>query len=84
MPPAAWLAPGTSGDAARMSRASEVVQSLATSFTPRLLDRDSGARDRRRRAQWLVRVIVSLLTSPAGGEDEERVLLQRFVAPVLS
>ncbi len=35
------------------------------------------------RARWLVRVIISLLTLPGDNEKEERVLIERFVVPVV-
>ena len=35
----------------------------------------------RRRLEWLVRVVVSLLTVPGGSEEEERDLVARFVVP---
>lgn len=77
---AAWFTPGDSGLAADVSRLSEVVDSLAGAFVARLL----GSREDRSsqlRARWLVRVIVSLLTSPGASEAEERELIARFVAP---
>ena len=39
--------------------------------------------DRTERARWLVRVIVSLLSDPAGSPDAEADLLRRFVVPVI-
>jgi AcrR family transcriptional regulator len=77
----AWFAAGESGFAARMSRGSEVVESLAEAFVLRLLipgDRDPSSR---LRARWLVRVIVSLLQVPGESEAEERELIARFALP---
>lgn len=77
---AAWFVPGDSAIAARMSGFSEVVEVLAGGFVTRLLgacDDETG----RLRARWLVRVIVSLLTAPGASAEEERELIERFVAP---
>ena len=78
---AAWFELGSSGVAARMSRASEVVDTLTSSFVAQLIGRRG--EEQRLRAQWLVRVILSLLATPCESEQEERALLERFVAPVL-
>ena len=43
-----------------------------------------GGADRSLRAAWLVRVTMSLLLFPAATEADERLLVQRFVAPALS
>ena len=82
---AAWFAPSASGLGARMSQAPEVVETLVTSIAtqplslPRLPDEAS-----RLRARWIIRIIVSLLSSPGESEAEERALLERFVAPTLT
>jgi AcrR family transcriptional regulator len=87
---AAWFEPGASGMAARMSRASEVIERLAGTFSDGWLDGDgpataarAAAADASLRARWLVRVIVSLLADPEEDEAHERALIERFVAPVL-
>lgn len=80
---AAWFAPGASGVAARMSRASEVVGALTDRFVAELLGPDPRDPEAGLLARWLVRVVVSLLAMPAGSEAEERALVERFVAPAL-
>jgi AcrR family transcriptional regulator len=81
---AAWFAPGTAQMAARMSRSSEVVDGLTQAFVSALLGRGrSRDSERRLRARWLVRVIVSFLALPAASPAEERALVERFVAPAL-
>ena len=78
---AAWFEPGDSGIAAGISARSEVIEALAGAFVTRVLGRE--ADEGRLSARWLVRVIVSLLTTPGESEAEERELIERFVAPVL-
>lgn len=79
---AVWFAPAESGMTARMSRGSEVIDCLAETFVTRLQgepkehDWLNGLR-----ASWIVRVIISLLTTPAESEEEERILIERFVVP---
>lgn len=78
-----WFEPGVSGLAARMSRSSEVVETLTTAFVRRLLEPGGGAAESRLRARWYVRVTLSLLALPGEDESEERALVERFVAPPL-
>jgi hypothetical protein len=66
-----------------MSRASEVVETLTTAFASQLLGRRGRGRGALLRAQWLVRVILSLLATPGASPAEERALVERFVAPAL-
>ncbi len=80
---AAWFEDGASGVAARMSRSSEVVAQLTGAFTAGLVGDGAGARERRLRGRWLVRVILSLLTLPGESEAEERELVERFALPGL-
>jgi AcrR family transcriptional regulator len=80
---AAWFAPGAAEMAARMSRSSEVVDRLTTTFVSELLGARSRDRESRLRARWLVRVIVSFLALPAATATEERALVERFAAPAL-
>ena len=79
----AWFEPGVSGLAARMSRSSEVIETLTTAFVDRLLEPGASADDNRLRARWYVRVTISLLALPGESESEERALVERFVAPPL-
>jgi len=78
---AAWFEPGISGLAARMSRSSEMIDTLTTAFVERLLEPAARGSESRLRARWFVRVIVSLLALPEDSEAEERALIERFVAP---
>jgi AcrR family transcriptional regulator len=80
---AVWFAPGASEIAARMSRSSEVIDRLTTTFVAELLGGKARDRESRLRARWLVRVIVSFLALPAANAAEERALVERFAAPAL-
>lgn len=74
----AWFSPAGAGTAAQLAGASEVIEGLTAAF---LGDgADGGAR---RRARWVVRILVSLLVQPEPDPDEERRLLEDFVAPVV-
>jgi AcrR family transcriptional regulator len=81
---AAWFAPGAAAMTARMSRSAELAEALAKAFGYELLARRRSGRDRRLRARWMVRVIVSLLMDPGESDAEERALVERFVAPALA
>ena len=80
---AVWFEPGVSGMAARMSRSSEVIETLTQTFVSELLGPRVDDPAGRLRARWLVRVIVSLLAVPGESGAEERALVERFVAPAL-
>lgn len=69
---AAWFRQPDTGITAELAHGSEVIAALGAA----LLGDDDAAR-------WLVRVIVSFLVAPGGDDAEERVLLRRFVAPLL-
>lgn len=69
----AWFGDRDAAHTADLAQGSEVVEALGLSMAA---DPDA--------ARWLVRVIVSLLTVPGGDEDEERRLVERFVAPVVA
>jgi len=79
---AAWFDPNASGMAARVSQGSEVINALSNAFVRRLLELDIDDPTSDLRGRWIVRVIVSLLTMPGESEEEERALVERFVAPL--
>jgi AcrR family transcriptional regulator len=69
----AWFGDRDAVRTADLAQGSEVVEALGLSMAA---DPDA--------ARWLVRVIVSLLTVPGGDAEEERRLVERFVAPVVA
>jgi AcrR family transcriptional regulator len=79
---AAWFEPGVAGVAARMSRTSEVIEALMETFIADLLPAADDA-EARLRARWLVRIVVSFLTTPGDDPAEERALIERFAVPGL-
>ncbi|WP_019931354.1 TetR/AcrR family transcriptional regulator [Nocardia sp. BMG111209] len=78
----AWFRPGDAGLALELAETSAVVTAIADSLPATAGDaaHDPGEPSL---AQWLTRVIVSLLTVPGGTEAEERAVLERFVAPLI-
>jgi AcrR family transcriptional regulator len=80
---AAWFAPGVSGLAARMSRSTELVETLTTAFVSERSSAEDSRADDDLRQQWLVRVVVSLLTDPGENDAQERSLIERFVVPAV-
>jgi len=79
----AWFAPADAGLAAGISHGSDTIDALTTAFITRLVSEPEHGSPDPLLARWLVRVIVSLLTSPGQSEDEERALVTRFVAPAI-
>ena len=79
----AWFDPGVSGTTAKMSRSSEVVSAMTASFVGELPPSAGPSAESRLRSQWVLRVTLSLLANPADSEEEERAIVERFVAPGL-
>lgn len=75
---AAWFTAADSGITSQLAGSSEVIEGIAAAFLG-----DGTDPDVRRRARWIVRVLVSLLIDPADDPDEERSLIEEFVVPVV-
>ena len=79
---AVWFEPMESGHTARMSRGSEVVHCLAEAFVASLWKGQGDAgNENGLRARWIVRIMISFLTTPAHDEEEERLMIERFLVP---
>jgi AcrR family transcriptional regulator len=88
----AWFEPETAGLAARLSRSSEVIDALTSTFVAELLrplsmagnaDEECERHETSLWARWLVRVIISFLSMPGEDETDERAQIERFAAPVI-
>jgi AcrR family transcriptional regulator len=76
----AWFTGDSSGLANDLAGSSQVIEVLAARFlTDSFPEDDEG----RQRARWLVRTIVSFLTMPGADAEEERLQVERFVAPIV-
>ena len=78
---AAWFQLGDSGLAAQIAHSSDVIESLGTAF---LGQAGFSGEETVRKARWLVRIIVSLLTVPGVDDADERTMLEQFVAPAIA
>ena len=74
---AAWFGVGDAGLAAELATTSEVIEVLGTAFLADAWGSDDP--EIARRARWLVRAIVSLLTVPGADSDDERALAEMAV-----
>jgi AcrR family transcriptional regulator len=79
----AWFDPHASGRTARISHDSRVINTLSIAFVEHVLGLDHHDRASEEQGRWLVRVVVSLLTMPGESTEEERTLVERFIAPGL-
>lgn len=79
----AWFDPRASGRTARISHGSRVINTLSIAFVEQVLGLDQHDPASEQRGPWLVRVVVSLLTMPGESAEEERMLVERFIAPGL-
>jgi AcrR family transcriptional regulator len=80
---AAWFTPAASGITARMSRSAEVAGTLTEGFAAALPGQPGRGAEARLRHRWVARIIVSLLTDPGESAAEERLMIERFVAPAV-
>ncbi len=77
----AWFSPTSAGSAADLAMLSPAIEAVVIDFLAHIAV-DAGRRSDC--AQWLVRVIVSLLTRPAESVAAEEALLRQFVVPVIA
>lgn len=78
----AWFRPDDAGLAIEIAQTSQVIEAIAASLFGAETLADDG--DLSLLARWLTRVIVSLLTVPGRDEAEEREMLRRFIAPLVT
>jgi len=78
---AAWFGPAEAANSGQLALTSETIAGLATSL---LSGADAAAPADAGQTQWIVRIILSLLTIPGGSIDDERAMVARFLTPVLS
>lgn len=74
-----WFTPTARPIGGEWAERSEVVTAMVEVFVRSLGE----VQDVERRARWLVRVLTSLLMFPGRDADDERAMLEEFVAPVL-
>jgi AcrR family transcriptional regulator len=74
----AWFTSASAGEAARIAGSSTVIAAMVDG-----LGAAGGAAADGLASQWIVRVVLSLLTMPGANESEERLFLERFVVPVM-
>ncbi|MDL9945188.1 TetR/AcrR family transcriptional regulator [Gordonia sp. ABSL11-1] len=83
----AWFTADTAGASANLALLSPAIEEIVRGFLADIRADDGGrdpdAADLRERGRWLVRVIVSLLTTPGRDPDDERAMLEQFVVPVV-
>lgn len=76
---ASWFAPGQRPIGGELAERSEVIRVRTEAYLAAL-----GVEDVERRARWLLRVMISLLTFPGRDADDERAMLEEFVLPTVA
>jgi len=76
-----WFATAQRPIGAEMAEDSEVINALTEAFVISLGPDD--AEQVANRSRWLVRVMTSLMLFPGHDEDDERAMLEEFVAPIV-
>jgi len=79
---AAWFGSSRLPIGGEMAGQSQVITTLASGFISSLGPDAPSTIERR--ARWAVRVIISLLMFPGRDEDDERAMIEEFVAPVVA
>ncbi|MYR08476.1 TetR family transcriptional regulator [Gordonia sp. SID5947] len=79
----AWFVSDAAARSANLALLSPAIEEIAVEFLGDIAP-DVDPTQRRDRARWVVRVILSLLTSPGETAADERVMLERFVVPVVT
>lgn len=79
---AAWFGSSRLPIGGEMAGQSQVITALASGFISSLGPDDPSTIERR--ARWAVRVIISMLMFPGRDEDDERAMIEEFVAPVVA
>lgn len=79
---AAWFGSSRLPIGGEMAGQSQVITTLASGFISSLGPDDPSTIERR--ARWAVRVIISMLMFPGRDEDDERAMIEEFVAPVVA
>lgn len=74
-----WFAPTQRPIGGEMAERSEVIHGLTAAYL-----RTLGIGDGERLARWLVRVMISMLVFPGHDADDERAMLDEFVAPLVA
>lgn len=77
---ASWFATTARPIGGEMAERSEVINALVRAFLAAMGDHS----DIELRARWLVRVLISLLQFPGRDESDERLMLETFVAPLVT
>ena len=77
-----WFTADMAATSGHLAQLSPAIDAVAAGFLRRIVPDTTNA-DLAVRAAWLVRVIVSLLSTPEVDAAAERELLRRFVAPTL-
>jgi len=76
---AAWISPGNSAELLTLLRDSPLIEA----FTARFVGADEAVLDLDL-ARWVLRSVISLLSLPSDDPAEERRLVERFLAPLLT
>lgn len=79
----AWFSTGDVGLATAISADSEVLDAIARAFAGSVSP-EVDADDLRRRARWLLRMVLSLLAMPEPDPAEESALIHSFVVPAMT
>ncbi|MCH2187116.1 TetR/AcrR family transcriptional regulator [Myxococcota bacterium] len=79
----AWFEPEQAGHTARLSRGSELLKSLTLGFMDSMSPPLSVTSRGELLIRWVIRIIISLLSTPGENEREENEMIDRFVLPGL-
>ena len=73
-----WFDPTEAGATDQLARASAAINRFVEPFV-----RTDDAAATRRRTDWVIRAVLSLLTSPGASDDDEETMLRELLVPVV-
>ena len=76
-----WFSPESAGLAGAMGAESELVNQAAVEMLAG--ETSSSEAEVALQARFIVRIVISLLTTPGADADEERAIVERFVTPAI-
>lgn len=78
-----WFEPENMAVPIKVSQNSDLLRTMSAGLLTELAPDDPGQEELERRAEWLLRSIISLLAMPGRDAESERAMVESFLVPVL-
>ena len=78
-----WFEPENMAVPIKVSQSSDLLRTMSAGLLTELAPDDPDEDELERRAEWLLRSIISLLAMPGRDAESERAMVESFLVPVL-